>query len=123
MKKRIHPTEVAFTVIEMLEEHFAEIVDSAFTSNMEARLDEVDEGKLDWQKVLSDFYDPFMKKIVDAKENIVSKKMAIPTGEMCPKCGHELLRRKGRFGEFIACGNFPECKYTTDLEEIGRAHV
>ena len=115
-KKRIHPTEVAFTVIEMLEEHFAEIVDSGFTSNMEADLDEVDDGKLDWQKVLADFYDPFMKKIADGKENIKSQKMAIPTGEMCPKCGHELLRRKGRYGEFIACGNFPKCKYTTDLE-------
>ncbi|MCK5854098.1 MAG: type I DNA topoisomerase [Sulfurovaceae bacterium] len=115
-KKRIHPTEVAFTVIEMLEEHFAEIVDSAFTSNMEAQLDEIDEGKLDWQELLTKFYDPFMKKIVHGKEHIVSKKMAIPTGEMCPKCDHELLRRKGRFGEFIACSNFPECKYTTDLE-------
>ena len=115
-KKRIHPTEVAFTVIEMLEEHFSEIVDSAFTSNMEAKLDEVDEGKLDWQKVLSDFYAPFMKKITEGKEKIKSKKIAIPTGEMCPKCGHELLRRKGRYGEFIACGNFPKCKYTTDLE-------
>ena len=114
--KRIHPTEIAFTVIEMLEEHFAEIVDSAFTSNMEARLDEVGEGILDWQKVLSDFYEPFMKKIVDGKSNIKSKKMAEPTGKMCPKCGHELLRRKGRYGEFIACGNFPKCKYTTDLE-------
>ncbi|HIP41836.1 MAG TPA: type I DNA topoisomerase [Campylobacterales bacterium] len=115
-KKRIHPTEVAFTVIEMLEEHFSEIVDSAFTSNMEAKLDEVDEGKLDWQKVLSDFYDPFMKKITDGKANIASKKMAIPTGEFCPKCDSELLRRKGRYGEFIACSNFPKCKYTTDLE-------
>ncbi len=115
-KKRIHPTEVAFTVIEMLEEHFPEIVDSAFTSNMEAELDEIDEGKLDWQELLSKFYEPFMKKIAYGKEHIVSKKMAIPTGEMCPKCGHELLRRKGRYGEFIACGNFPKCKYTTDLE-------
>jgi DNA topoisomerase-1 len=115
-KKRIHPTEVAFTVIEMLEEHFSDIVDSAFTSNMEAELDDIDEGKLDWQKLLADFYEPFMKKITDGKKNIQSKKMAIPTGEMCPKCGHELLRRKGRYGEFIACGNFPKCKYTTDLE-------
>lgn len=115
-KKRIHPTEVAFTVIEMLEEHFSDIVDSAFTSNMEAELDDIDEGKLDWQKLLANFYEPFMKKITDGKKNIQSKKMAIPTGEMCPKCGHELLRRKGRYGEFIACGNFPKCKYTTDLE-------
>jgi len=115
-KKRIHPTEVAFTVIEMLEEYFSEIVDSSFTSNMEADLDKVDDGKLDWQKVLSDFYEPFMKKITNGKEKIKSQKMAIPTGEFCPKCDSELLRRKGRFGEFIACSNFPKCKYTTDLD-------
>ncbi|NOZ90290.1 MAG: type I DNA topoisomerase [Epsilonproteobacteria bacterium] len=115
-KKRIKPTEIAFTVIEMLEEHFAEIVDSSFTSKMEAELDEIGEGKLDWQKVLADFYAPFMQKITDGKKSIKSKKMAIPTGEMCPKCGSELLRRKGRYGEFIACSNFPKCKYTTDLE-------
>jgi len=115
-KKRIHPTEIAFTVIEMLEEHFSEIVDSSFTSNMEAQLDEIDEGKLDWQKVLGDFYNPFMLKITEGKTKIKSQKMAIPTGEFCPKCGGELLRRKGRFGEFIACSNFPKCKYTTDLE-------
>ncbi len=115
-KKRIHPTEIAFTVIEMLEEHFAEIVDSSFTSNMEADLDKINDGALDWQKLLSDFYDPFMKKIIEGKEKIKSQKMAIPTGKFCPKCGSELLRRKGRFGEFIACSNFPKCKYTTDLE-------
>jgi len=115
-KKRIHPTEIAFTVIEMLEEYFSEIVDSSFTSNMEAQLDEIDEGKLDWQKVLGDFYNPFMLKITEGKTKIKSQKMAIPTGEFCPKCGSELLRRKGRFGEFIACSNFPKCKYTTDLE-------
>jgi len=115
-KKRIHPTEIAFTVIEMLEEHFAEIVDSSFTSNMEADLDKINDGKLDWQKLLGDFYDPFMKKITEGKEKIKSQKMAIPTGKFCPKCDSELLRRKGRFGEFIACGNFPKCKYTTDLE-------
>ena len=115
-KKRIHPTEIAFTVIEMLEEHFAEIVDSSFTSNMETDLDKIDEGTLDWQELLGNFYEPFMKKITEGKANIKSQKMAIPTGEMCPKCGHELLRRKGRFGEFIACGNFPKCKYTTDLD-------
>ena len=115
-KKRIHPTEIAFTVIEMLEEHFAEIVDSSFTSNMETDLDKIDEGKLDWQKLLGDFYEPFMQKITEGKAKIKSQKMAIPTGEMCPKCDHELLRRKGRFGEFIACSNFPKCKYTTDLD-------
>jgi len=115
-KKRIHPTEIAFSVIEMLEEHFAEIVDSSFTSNMESDLDKINEGALDWQKLLGNFYEPFIKKITEGKKSIKSQKMAIPTGEFCPKCNSELLRRKGRFGEFIACSNFPKCKYTTDLD-------
>jgi len=115
-KKRIKPTEIAFTVIDMLEKYFADIVDSNFTSNMEERLDKVDEGKEDWQNVLKDFYDPFIKKIVDGKEKIKSLKVAIPTGEYCPKCESELLLRKGRYGEFIACSNFPKCKYTKNTD-------
>ncbi len=111
-KKRIHPTEVAFTVIEMLEAHFPDIVDSGFTATMEETLDLVAEGKKNWQDILKDFYAPFMKRIEDGKKNIKSLKQAIPTGEDCPKCGSELLLRKGRYGEFIACSNFPKCKYT-----------
>lgn len=114
-KKRIHPTEIAFTVIELLEEHFAEIVDSSFTSTMEETLDEVGEGQKDWQKVLADFYAPFMEKIEAGKKDIKSLKVAIPTGENCPECGSELLLRKGRYGEFIACSNFPKCKYTKNV--------
>jgi len=115
VKKRIHPTEIAFTVLELLEEHFAEIVDSSFTSNMEETLDKIGEGKEDWQKVLREFYDPFMQKIERGKKEIKSLKVAIPTGEMCPECGAELLLRKGRYGEFIACSNFPKCKYTKNV--------
>ncbi|MDD2450968.1 MAG: type I DNA topoisomerase [Sulfurovum sp.] len=115
-KKRIHPTEVAFTVTEMLEEHFPEIVDSDFTSNMEEVLDEIAEGEKEWQKVLKAFYTPFMQKIEEGKKNIKSLKVATPTGEMCPKCGAELLLRKGRYGEFIACSNFPTCKYTKNTD-------
>ena len=111
-KKRIHPTEIAFTVIEMLEAHFPDIVDSGFTATMEETLDLVAEGKKNWQDILKDFYAPFMKRIEDGKKNIKSLKQAIPTGEDCPKCGSELLLRKGRYGEFIACSNFPKCKYT-----------
>ncbi len=111
-KKQLIPTEIAFQVIEMLEKHFDQIVDSNFTSQMEERLDEIAEGKKDWQKVLLEFYTPFMEQIAKGKENIKSQKVAIPTGENCPKCGLELLKRKGRFGEFIACSGFPKCKYT-----------
>ncbi len=82
---------------------------------MEETLDEVGEGEKDWQKVLSDFYAPFMEKIDEGKKNIKSLKVAIPTGEDCPECKSELLLRKGRYGEFIACSNFPKCKYTKNV--------
>ncbi|MHB0993286.1 MAG: type I DNA topoisomerase [Sulfurovum sp.] len=119
-QKRIHPTEVAFTVTEMLEEHFPEIVDSGFTANMEETLDEVAEGQTNWQTILKAFYTPFLQKVDEGKAKIKSLKMAIPTGENCPKCNSELLLRKGRYGEFVACSNFPKCKYTknTDGTEI-----
>ena len=111
------PTKIAFSVIELLEKHFPEIVDSGFTSNMEEKLDLIAEGGQDWQKVLWEFYEPFIKEIEEGKKNIKSQKIAIPTGEMCPKCGSELVKRKGRFGEFIACSGFPKCKYTKNMEQ------
>ena len=115
-KKRIHPTEIAFTVTEMLEKNFPDIVDSGFTANMEEELDEVAEGNTSWQTILKEFYTPFMQKVEDGKKNIKSLKVAIPTGEKCPKCEAELLLRKGRYGEFIACSNFPKCKYTKNSD-------
>ena len=114
-KKQLVPQEVAFQVIEMLEKHFANIVDSNFTSAMEENLDEIAEGKKDWQKVLWEFYNPFIKEVEEGKKNIKSQKVAIPTGEKCPQCGEELLKRKGRYGEFIACSGFPKCKYTQNV--------
>jgi len=119
-KKQIVPTEMAFTVTKILEEHFANIVDISFTANMEEKLDEVSEGNVDWQKLLADFYVPFMEQVAQGKENIVSLKLAKPLGRTCPKCGEsELLLRSGRFGNFIACSGFPKCKYTEQCDEEG----
>ena len=119
-KKQIVPTEMAFTVTEILEQHFANIVDISFTANMEERLDEVSEGDVDWQKLLYDFYFPFMEQVEAGKANIVSLKTAKPLGRTCPKCGeHELLLRSGRFGHFIACSGFPKCKHTEQCDEEG----
>ena len=118
-KKQIIPSEMAFTVTDILEKNFAEIVDINFTANMEEKLDEVSEGKVDWQKLLSDFYFPFMEEIAKGKENIVSLKLAKPLGRKCPKCGEELLLRSGRFGKFVACSGFPKCKYTEQVDEDG----
>ena len=114
-KRQLIPTEIAFKVIEVLEEHFKSIVDSKFTSQMEEKLDNVADEKSDWQEILADFYYPFMKKIEDGKKNIKSQKIAIPIDEKCPDCGGELVKRSGRFGEFIACSNFPKCKYSRNL--------
>ena len=121
-KKQIIPTEIAFTVIDILEKNFANIVDISFTANMEEELDEIAEGKVNWQDLLRDFYAKFMKQIDEGKENIVSLKLAKPLGITCPKCGeHELLLRSGRFGNFIACSGFPKCKYTQESDEEGNA--
>jgi DNA topoisomerase-1 len=114
-KKQLVPTEIAFTVTELLEKHFPEIVDSSFTSNMEETLDLIAEDKADWQKVLADFYTPFISQVDAGLKNIKSQKVAIPTGEKCPLCDSELVKRKGRFGEFISCSAFPKCKYTQNL--------
>lgn len=115
-KKQVVPEDVAFNVIELLEGHFGEIVDSSFTAKLEDELDEIADSKKDWQRLLGDFYEPFIAKIDKGKKDIKSQKMAEPTGEMCPLCGSELLRRKGRFGEFIACSGYPKCKYTKQDE-------
>ncbi|CZE45895.1 type I DNA topoisomerase [Campylobacter geochelonis] len=115
-KKQLIPTEIAFKITEMLEQNFQNIVDSEFTSKMEEKLDHIAEDKADWQEILSNFYHPFMEKIAKGKTDIKSQKVAIPTGEMCPECGKELVKRKGRFGEFIACSGFPKCKYSRNLK-------
>lgn len=114
-KRQLIPTEIAFKVIEVLEENFESIVDSKFTSQMEEKLDNVADEKSDWQEILANFYYPFMEKIEDGKKNIKSQKIAIPIDEKCPDCGGELVKRSGRFGEFIACSNFPKCKYSRNL--------
>ena len=119
-KKQLIPTEMAFTVTELLEKHFKEIVDSSFTANMEEILDDIAEGKKDWQKTLQEFYFPFMDEIEEGKKNIASAKLAKPVGRNCPECGSELLLRSGRYGNFIACSGFPKCKYTEQIEDEGK---
>lgn len=116
-KKQIVPTETAFKVTTLLEEHFSDIVDSGFTAKLEEELDEIAENKKDWQELLGEFYGPFIQKIEEGKKNIASQKKAMPTGRTCPLCGHELLLRSGRFGEFIACSNYPKCKYTEAIKK------
>lgn len=120
-KKQIFTLESAFKVTAMLSEHFEEIVDSHFTAKLEEELDEIAEKKQDWQKVLWRFYEPFHQKVAEGKTSIASQKILIPTGEQCPQCGSELVKRSGRYGEFIACSGYPKCKYIKPKEaEAGK---
>ncbi|WP_230055892.1 type I DNA topoisomerase [Campylobacter suis] len=116
-KKQLIPNEIAFSMIGMLEEHFNDIVDSDFTSDLEQKLDEIAEQKTDWQELLSHFYTPFMEKISNGKTGIKSLKVSVPIGEKCPECGGELVERSGKFGKFIACSNFPKCKYSRNITD------
>ena len=115
-QKHLVPSEIAFKITEMLEQNFKNIVDSEFTSKMEEKLDDIAENKADWQQILADFYYPFMDEIAKGKTSIASQKLAEKIGEACPNCGGELLRRHGRFGEFIACSNYPKCKYSRNAD-------
>ncbi|GAA8622741.1 type I DNA topoisomerase [Helicobacter pylori] len=115
-KKQISALESAFKVIEILEKHFEEIVDSKFSASLEEELDNIAQNKADYQQVLKDFYYPFMDRIEAGKKNIISQKVHEKTGQSCPKCGGELVKKNSRYGEFIACNNYPKCKHVKQTE-------
>ncbi|GAA7999391.1 type I DNA topoisomerase [Helicobacter pylori] len=121
-KKQISALESAFKVMEILEKHFEEIVDSKFSASLEEELDNIAQNKADYQQVLKDFYYPFMDKIEAGKKNIISQKVHEKTGQSCPKCGGELVKKNSRYGEFIACNNYPECKNTKSLKNTPNAN-
>ncbi len=119
--KRLEPTETGILVNDMMVNYFSEIVDLGFTAAMESDLDKVAEGHADWVQVISDFYQPFELKVQNAQSDMpVSKSGPEPIGRPCPKCGKELVIRFGRYGKFISCSSFPECRHTEPwLEKIG----
>ena len=112
----LHPTELGETVVGLLIEHFPQVMDIQFTAQMEDKLDQVEEGTVAWKKVIEDFYGPFKKNIDAAHETMKNvRREAVPTQFVCDICGKTLLERWGRFGKFLACSGFPECKYTRPL--------
>ena len=116
---RFTPTEMGTLVNKVLTENFPEIVDIDFTAKMEDELDEVAEGKLAWQKSIKDFYEPFAKHLAEKYES-VSKDDIAPdekTDQICEKCGKPMMIKFGRFGKFLACSGFPDCKNTKSLKE------
>ncbi|PAF44189.1 DNA topoisomerase I [Helicobacter sp. 11S02629-2] len=110
-KKQIHTEEVAFTVTDMLENNFNEIVDANFSAALESKLDSIASHSTNWEEVLWDFYEGFSAKLEEGEKNIVSLKKHELTGEMCPECGEPLVLRSGRYGDFVGCSNYPKCRY------------
>ena len=119
--KVIKPTELGFTVTDFLEEHFKDIVDLNFTSEMEDRLDEVESRDMDWKQILRDFYGPFKKELDEAlqadriKQKDVFAKDENGNDILCDKCGKPMLIKSGRFGQFMACSGFPDCRNTKPI--------
>lgn len=114
--KKFYPTEIGITTTDKLQEFFSNIINVKYTANMENELDEIANNQMDYLKVLKEFYkefEPLVKKAFDEME----KKEAEETGEECPECGSPLVIRNGKYGPFVACSNYPECKYIKPKEE------
>ena len=119
--KRLIPTETGMLVNDLLVAHFPEIVDTGFTANMEEDLDEVAEGSRRWVDVIREFYSTFSPMVERAQAEMPASKTELEkVGRACPECGKDLVIRWGRYGKFISCSGFPECRYTEAwLEKIG----
>lgn len=108
--KKFIPTEIGFEITDKLQEFFSNIINVKYTANMEDGLDKIADGDLVWYKLIQDFYDEFEPLVEDAFDKM-EKKAPKETGEICPECGSPLVIRKGKYGEFTACSNYPNCKY------------
>ncbi|GGC90472.1 DNA topoisomerase 1 [Thalassobacillus devorans] len=119
--KRFVPTELGSIVHESIEEYFPEIIDVDFTAKMEEDLDAVEEGNVEWVKIIKDFYTGFEPRLEKAEKEM--EKVEIkdePAGVDCEKCGHEMVYKMGRYGKFLACSNFPDCRNTKPiLKKVG----
>lgn len=110
IEKKFNPTEVGIEITDKLQEHFSHLINVKYTANMEHNLDEIAEGKIIWFNTLKEFYDEFEKSLTVAFKEM-PKKEAEKTGKLCPECGSELVIRKSKYGEFVACSNYPKCKH------------
>ena len=113
--KQLIPQEVGYLVNDFLVEHFPEIVNTEFTANMEDKLDKIADGEMKYIDVLQEFYPPFAEKLAQKEESVVKKDLDEVTDEICDKCSKSMVIKMGRFGKFLACSGFPECKNTKSL--------
>jgi DNA topoisomerase-1 len=120
-RRTLFPTELGIEVTDLLTPFFADIMNVEFTAQMEGELDRVEEGELKWADAVQDFYTPFQRDLSKARKNMRNVKVGEETGEPCPECAQPLKERWGRFGKFVACSAYPECRYTRNLNGTARA--
>jgi len=116
VEKRFKPTSIGFETTDKLQEFFSDLINVEYTRDMEDELDNIADGELVWNEVLAKFYELFEPRVKDAFSDM-EKKAPEETGENCPECGSSLVIRKGRYGEFVACSNYPECKFIKKEEQ------
>jgi DNA topoisomerase-1 len=117
-EKQIHPTELGQVVVDLLKQEFTQIVDYDFTAAMEEKLDRIAEGEVNWVKVLEEFYGPFSKELEEASANLERVEMPPEeSDEICDKCGRKMIYKYGRFGKFLACPGYPDCKNTKPVRK------
>jgi len=115
---RFHPTALGTTVNDLLVASFDDLFNESYTARMEEELDEIEEGKLKWTAALHEFYGKFAKDLKTAEAEMkAAKQQAIPTDEICEKCGAGMVIKFGRFGQFLACSNYPECRTTREIKK------
>ena len=120
IERKFHPKDIGELVNKLLVEHFPQIVDLKFTANMEKDFDEIAEGKIKWVPFIKDFYKPFKENLMQKEKEVNKKDLTEEaTNEKCEKCGSPMIIKMGRFGKFMACGNYPDCKNTKQINEKG----
>jgi len=120
IEKRLHPTALGEVVTGLMLERFQDIIDVEFTASMESQLDEVEAGKRQWKALLADFYKAFHQEMLDAEAALEGVRLKVPdevSEEICEECGRQMVIKAGRFGKFLACPGFPECKNTKPIVE------
>jgi DNA topoisomerase-1 len=116
-RRFLQPTETGFIVNDLLVEHFPEVVDIQFTAKMEEEFDEIAAGTKEWRPVIKEFYDPFSKHLEEKYKTVKKQNLAQTAQESCEKCGKPMVVRLGRFGKFLACSGFPECRNTKTIKD------
>ncbi|MEA1937206.1 MAG: type I DNA topoisomerase [Patescibacteria group bacterium] len=121
IERKFHPKDIGELVNKLLVEHFPNIVDLKFTANMEKDFDEIAEGKIKWTPIIKNFYKPFKKNLMQKEKEVNKKDLTEEaTDETCEKCGSPMIIKMGRFGKFMACSNYPDCKNTKQLDDNGK---